>query len=596
MLFLFVLFTSISISAQVTISGTVSEADGSSLPGVSVSVKGTALGTATDVDGNFSLDIPTNRAVLVFKYIGFAIQEIPISGNTSGLKVVMKEDALFLDEVVVVGYGTMKKGDLSGSSVTVSEDKIKGSIITNIDQALQGRATGVTSVMTSGAPGSAVSIRIRGQATINSGAEPLYVVDGVIWQGGTTNGLGLGLNLGNGRGSVSPLSTLNPSDIVSMEILKDASATAIYGAQGSNGVVLITTKRGKAGEAKFTYEGMFGIQNQTRRLEMMNLRDYAAFSDAIAKTTGGSTGTPEYQNPELLGPGTNWQNAIFRQALVQQHTFSAQGGTEKSRYFLSGSTMNQDGTMIGTDFNRFSFRANLDADLKSWLKLGFNAMYSQTKEHLIRAEGDEGVLTYSLHTPPDIPIYDAEGNYAAMVREGYTRVNPIALSKMDNNELDRQKLNGNIFLEITPIKNLNFHTELGYDIGFTQSENWRPTYDFGGSVKRETNQLSQQMNNNLYWQVKNYLTYNLRYNKHALTAMVGQEAWESSWKWQRITAYGLPDNTVKNLSLQTDKLNKDTGNGFGDAAMASFFTRETYNFDDRYLLTYTFRYDGSSNF
>ena len=592
----------IIIAQESIVTGTVvSGVDGEALPGASVIVKGTQIGTATDINGAFSITLPAGKATLVVSYLGFTEKEVNVTAGTKGLRVVLSEDTNIMDELVVVGYGTMKKSDLSGASASIGEDKIKGSIITNIDQALQGRATGITSVMTSGAPGSAVSIRIRGQATINAGADPLYVIDGVIWQGNTTNGksstngLDLGLDLGNGRGSMSPLSTLNPSDIVSMEILKDASATAIYGAQGSNGVVLITTKRGKAGEAKFTYEGMVGIQNQVSWLDMMNLREYATYNDAIAKTTGGSTGTPEYSNPALLGAGTDWQRAMFRQALMHQHTFSAQGGTEKVKYYLSGSIMNQDGTMIATDFNRFSFRTNLDADLKSWLKLGFNTMYSQTKEHLLRAEGDEGVLTYSLQTPPDIPVYDSEGNYASMVREGYTRVNPIALSKMDNNELDRKKLNGNIFLEITPIKNLTLHSELGYDIGFTQTENWQPTYDFGGSVKRPANSLSQQMQDNLYWQVKNYLTYSLNLDKHSITAMIGQEAWESSWKWQRITAKNLPDNTVKNPKLAAD-INKTSDNGFGDMAMASFFTRETYNFNDRYLLTYTFRYDGSSNF
>lgn len=590
------LIMSFSLMAQQRrITGTVTDSkDNSTMVGVNIMEKGTLNGTVTDVDGNFSLNVGMGNPILVISSIGYKTLEINI-GNRSNLNITMEEDVELLEEVVVVGYGTMRKSDLSGASVSLSEDKIKSSIVTNLDQALQGRAAGVTSVMTSGAPGSAVSIRIRGQATINAGAEPLYVVDGVIFQGGSTTGNSLGLNLGNGRGAISPLSTLNPADIVSMEILKDASATAIYGAQGANGVVLITTKRGQLGKARFAYEGMFGVQDQIRRLEMMNLREYAIYNNSIAATTGGTDGTPEYRDPSLLGRGTDWQDAIFRQAFMTQHTVSAQGGTDAVQYYVSGSFMDQEGTITGTDFNRYSFRVNLDANLKPWMKLGLNTMYSKTSERLGRAEGTEGVLTYSLLTPPDIPIYDAYGNYASTVREGYTRINPIAIAEIDENLLDRQKLNGNIFMDITPLKNLTWHTELGYDISNSRSEQWQPTYDFGPAVQRPINKIYWQRNNNMYWQLKNYLTYNGRIDKHSFTAMAGQEVWESSWEWQRIGSNNLPGNEIRNPQLG-DQDTYQIADGMGDAAMASFFTRETYNFDNRYLLTYTYRYDGSSNF
>jgi TonB-linked SusC/RagA family outer membrane protein len=580
---------------QVIASGVVTDAtDGFPLPGVSVKIQNTMVATVTGGDGKYTINASPGN-VLVFSFLGKVTQNITVPPDGK-IDVSLIDDAVALGEVVVVGYGTMKKSDLSGAAVSVGESAIKGSVITNIDQALQGRAAGVTSVMTSGAPGSAVSIRIRGQATINAGAEPLYVVDGVIFQGGTTTGNGLGLNLGNGRASaISPLSTLNPSDIVSMEILKDASATAIYGAQGANGVVLITTKRGKAGEAKFTYEGMVGVQEQVRRLDMMNLREYATYSNAIQNVTAGQEKQPEYSDPSLLGKGTNWQDAIFRPAMITQHTISAQGGTEKVQYYVSGSFMDQDGTIIGTDFNRYSFRINLDAQLKSWLKLGANAMYSKTNEHLNRAEGTEGVLTYSLLTPPDIPIYDVYGNYASQVREGYTRVNPIAIANLDENLLAREKLNGNIFMDVTFLKGLTWHTELGYDISNARSEQWQPTYDFGPAVKREINKISWQRTNNLYWQFKNYLTYNGQIDKHAFTAMLGQEVWESSWEWQRIGSSNLPGNEVHNPQLG-DPDTYSIVDGMGDGSMASFFARATYNYDDRYLATYTYRYDGSSNF
>lgn len=590
------LIMSFSLMAQQRrVTGTVTDSkDNSAMIGVNIMEKGTLNGTVTDFDGHFSMNLTTENPVLVLTSIGYKSLEVNV-GNRSSLTIAMDEDTELLDEVVVVGYGTMRKSDLSGASISVGEEKIKSSIVTNLDQALQGRAAGVTSVMTSGAPGSAVSIRIRGQATINAGAEPLYVVDGVIFQGGSTTSNSLGLNLGNGRGAVSPLSTLNPSDIVSMEILKDASATAIYGAQGANGVVLITTKRGQSGKAKFNYEGMFGVQDQIRHLEMMNLREYAIYNNSIAATTGGSDSTPEYRDPSLLGKGTDWQDAIFRQALMTQHTVSAQGGTDAIKYYVSGSFMDQEGTIIGTDFNRYSFRVNLDANIRPWLKLGLNTMYSNTSERLGRAEGTEGVLTYSLLTPPDIPIYDAYGNYSSAVREGYTRINPIAIAELDENLLDRQKLNGNIFMDVTPFKFLTWHTELGYDISNSRSEKWQPTYDFGPAVQRPINAISWQRNNNMYWQFKNYLTYSGKIDRHSFTAMVGQEVWESSWEWQRIASENLPGNEIRNPQLG-DQDTYQIADGMGDSSMASFFTRETYNYDDRYLLTYTFRYDGSSNF
>jgi TonB-linked SusC/RagA family outer membrane protein len=576
------------------ISGTVTDAsDGSPMAGATVRTQRNT-GTATDVDGNYTLQVEKGD-VLSFSYIGMVAQSVTVD-NQKIINIALREDAATLEEVVVVGYGTMKKSDLSGASVSIREEQIKGSIITNIDQALQGRVSGVNSVITSGAPGSSVSIRIRGQATINAGADPLYVVDGVIWQGGTTGSNGLGLNLGNGRASsISPLSNLNPSDIVSMEILKDASATAIYGAQGSNGVVLITTKRGKEGKASFSYEGMFGVQDQARMLDIMNLREYATYSNALMATTSGGFEQPEYSDPSLLGAGTNWQDAIFRTALMSQHNISAQGGTENVRYFMSGAFMDQEGTIIGTDFQRFSFRANLDAKLNSWLNLGFNAMYSNTKEHLNRAEGTEGVLPYSLQSPPDIPIYDVYGNYASMVREGYTTINPIAIAQIDENLLNRQKLNGNFYIDIKPLKHLTLHSEFDYDIGNTFSEQWRPTYDFGEAVKRPINHISWQRSNDLWWAAKNYLTYDASFGVHSLTAMAGQEAWESNWESQRIVSDNLPGNEIRNPQLG-DPDTYSIVDGMGDGAMASFFTRETYNYDDRYLLTYTFRYDGSSSF
>lgn len=597
MLFLMTLFLSCHVMAQqTTVTGTITDGtDGSPLIGANVLVKGTGTGSIADVNGKFSVSVPTGKDVLVISCIGYKQQEITLKAGQKVVNVVMKEDSELLDEVVVVGYGTMKKSDLSGASVSMGEDKIKGSIITNLDQSLQGRAAGVTAVTTSGAPGSSSSIRVRGQATINASAEPLYVIDGVIVQGGGQSGadFGLGDALGNGSVStISPLSTINPADIVSMEILKDASATAIYGAQGANGVILITTKRGKSGEAKFSYDGMFAVQRQTKRLETMNLREYAGFYNDFVNV-GEATESNYLSDPSLLGKGTNWQDAIFQTALQHQHQVSAQGGSEKVQYYVSGSYMDQDGTIIGSSFERFSVRTNLDAQLKKWLKLGLSATYSNTDESLKLADSDEGLINYSLTTIPSIPIYNVDGSYSSVSQEGYTNPNPVAMAMEDDVLLARQKLTGNIFLEITPVKNLTWHSELGYDISSSKAERYKPMIDLG-TWKRASNSSSIQKNSSKFWQLKNYITYNGNIDKHSFSVMLGQECWESSYDYSSVANTDLPSDNVHNPALGDGT--PSIGYGFGSSVMASFFTRWSYNYADRYLATYTYRYDGSSNF
>ena len=592
MTFMLALLATTALFAQNKVTGTVTDNVGPVI-GASVMEKGTNNGAITDLDGNYTITVRPG-ATLVFSSIGYATQEIAV-GSQSVINVVLGEDTEFLDEVVVVGYGTMKKSDLAGASVSMKEDAIKGSIITNLDQSLQGRAAGVTAVQTSGAPGSSSSIRVRGQATINANAEPLYVIDGVIMQGGGNSGadFGLGDALGNGKVStISPLSTINPSDIVSMEILKDASATAIYGAQGANGVVIITTKHGKAGDAKFTYDGMVAVARQTKRLDMMNLRDYASYYNDLA-SQGLYRENNLYADPSILGVGTNWQDEIFRTAFQHQHQISAQGGSDKVQYFVSGSYMNQEGTIIGSKFDRFSVRTNIDAQLKSWFKLGLSATYANTNDDLKLADSNEGLIYYSLTTLPDIPVYDVYGNYSSTVREGYTNPNPVALAMMNERLLNRQKLTGNIYAEFTPIKHLVWRTELGFDISGSKATRYEPMVDLGG-WKRPQNSMSTQKNSSMFWQLKNYLTYSNTIGKHSFTAMLGQEAWESRWDYLSGANTLLPSDEVHNVSLGTGT--PTVGSGFGSAAMASFFTRETYNYADRYLATYTFRFDGSSNF
>ena len=591
---LVLMFLSISMMAsKVPVSGTVSDQTGPVI-GASVIEKGTTNGTMTDNDGHFTLTV-SKGAVIEISSIGYKTQEITVGAQTN-FTVTLSEDNEFLDEVVVVGYGSMKKSDLAGASVSMKESDLKGSIISSLDQSLQGRAAGVTAVTTSGAPGSSSSIRVRGQATINANAEPLYVIDGVIVQGGGNTGadFGLGDALGNGKVStISPLSTINPADIVSMEILKDASATAIYGAQGANGVVLITTKHGKSGEAKFSYDGMVAMSRQAVRLNMMNLREYAQYYNEMIEEGDIYETNPYYATPSLLGKGTNWQDEIFRTAWQHQHQLSAQGGSDKVQYYVSGSYMDQQGTIIGSNFNRFSVRTNLDAQLKKWLKLGVNATYAITNDNLKLADSNQGLIYYSLTTIPDIPVYDVNGNYSSTIREGYTSPNPVALAMMDEILLKRKKLSGNIYAELTPIKHITWRTELGFDMGESDANRYKPMIDLGGWV-RSQNSISYQKNSNYFWQLKNYLTYANQWGKHSVTAMVGQECWESRWNYLSGSNTDLPSDEVHNVALATGT--PSISSGFGSSSMASFFTRETYNYGDRYLGTYTYRYDGSSNF
>ena len=576
------------------ITGTVSDAMGPVI-GASVVIKGTSNGVATDFDGNFSLNANPGQT-LVISYIGYLTKEIKITAAQSKYNVTLEEDKKILDEVVVVGYGTMKKSDISGASATVGESAIKGSLITSLDQALQGHAAGVSAVSTSGAPGSGSSIRVRGTATINANAEPLYVIDGVIVQsqGLTGYDYGLGDALGNGSVStISPLSTIDPQDIVSMEILKDASATAIYGAQGANGVVLITTKHGKAGEAKFSYSGTIALNRQTKRLDILDLREYSDYYNAYVEI-GEATANPIFLDKSLLGKGTNWQDAVFQTALMHQHQVSAQGGTDKVRYYISGSYMKQEGTIIGSEFNRLSARANVDADLKSWLKMGLNVAFSDSNDDLKLADGEEGIINYSLTTTPNLPIYDMDGNYASSSYEGSSSPNPIALALLNENKLNRQKLNGNIFFDVKFYKDLTWHTELGFDLGWSKADRYRPIISLA-TYHQNNNTASTQKNSNKFWQIKNYVTWTHNFaGKHNVTGMVGQEAWESSWDYLSASNTGLPNDKVHNVKLGTG--NPTVDSGFGEASMASFFTRWTYSYNDRYNATYTYRYDGSSNF
>jgi TonB-dependent starch-binding outer membrane protein SusC len=567
------------------------------LPGVNIRIDGTTEGTITDLDGKFELKVPSTESVLNFSFIGYEPQKITV-GNQTQMTISLKQEVKKLDEVIVIGYGTAKRSDYSGASVTVSSEQLRNSASANIDQALQGKAAGVSTTITSGQPGSAVSMRIRGVGTLQANAEPLYIIDGVEIRNNAQSGhaVGLGDKLGNGSNQTfSGLSSINPADILSIEVLKDASATAIYGSKGAFGVVMITTKRGKTGDARFTYDFSYGIQKQIKRIDMMNLREYAEYSNGIAAETNGRDPRVELQDPSILGDGENWQGAVFRTAPMQSHQISASGGTDKVRYFVSGSYFGQDGTVIGSDFKRYTGRVNLDADLKKWLKLGANFSAARSEEHIGLNNSSDGIISVALRTTPDVPIYNTDGSWSGDEREGSAgSVNPIAKALDEENRLVRANLNGNFFTEITFMKGLVLHSEIGLDIGNSNAYTFVPTYQYG-TVKNTSNSVSRQYNQNTYYQVKNYLTYSKEIRKHSITLMAGQEA--SEWKYENLrgASSGLSSNDIQEPGLgQTSTMT--IGSGHGSGAMASFYGRGTYNYDAKYYMTYTFRRDGSSNF
>lgn len=582
-----------------TVTGKVTDDTNTPLPGVSIVIEGTSTGAITNIDGNYSIELVAGQDILVFSFIGFDNQRVNLAGRNS-LNIILQPSDLRLDEVVVVGYGTSKKSDISGASVSVSGEELTGTISANIDQALQGRAAGVTAVITSGQPGASVSIRVRGQGTLSSNsAEPLYVIDGIpvqnVSQGG--HGVGLGDKLGNGSvGTFSGgLSSINPSDILSMEILKDASATAIYGSRGANGVVLITTKRGKAGEAKFNYEFNYGVQTQAKKMDVLNLREFAEYSNSVSAETQGRDPREEFADPTLLGNGTDWQDAVFRTAPMQNHQISASGGTEKSRYYISGSYFQQDGIVIGSNFERFTGRVNLDADLKDWWTIGTNITLAQSKDKLGLSNSDDGIISIALRSSPDVPIYNTDGTWSGDEREGSGgSVNPIAKALDEDIRLKRSNVRGSVYSDITFLPGLTWRSEVGTDIGFTNAYTFKPTYTYG-KISNITNEARRQYNQNTFWELKNYVTYNKTIGIHNATVMVGQEISEYKYEYLSGASTGLSSNDIQSPGLG-DPTTMRVGSGFGSGAMASVFARANYAYAEKYYATYTYRYDGSSNF
>ena len=569
----------VSVSAQTrTVTGMVtSSADGEPLIGATVMVLETKAGTVTDLDGRYTVKIAQGQT-LVVSYIGYETKSIKYTGQAT-VDVALENDASTLDEVVVVGYGVMKRSDITGSVVSVGEKDIKKSVITSVDQALQGRAAGVQVTQNSGSPGGGISVSIRGVNSLN-GNEPLYVIDGVAIDGQT-------------NGNSSALSSINPSDIVSMEVLKDASATAIYGSRASNGVVLITTKKGQAGKPTISYEGYYAVQKIPTKLETMNLREYAVLYNERVDALGWGE-REEFADPSVLGDGTDWQGEIFRSAPMQNHQLSVSGGNDVGQFLISGGYLKQDGIAVGSDFQRFSARINADSKIGKWLQVGVQSSFSRTQKNNTIDDGN--VIETALKQLPEMPARNPDGSW------GYQETNQLATyySNPLADALTRENYEKGLQLLINGYANVNIYKGLTLRMEYGGSYNYNNGYFFQPNLTlgswSQTSKGSRSASNSSYWSFKQYMTYmNTFAKKHSLNVMVGHEAQESSWENLSAGRTGYLFNSVHELNVGDEKT-ATNNNQKGSSSIESFYGRLNYTFDDRYLITATLRADGSSTF
>jgi TonB-linked SusC/RagA family outer membrane protein len=578
---LLLLTSPLTILAQIiTVQGTVFDAGGESIIGASVVEAGTTSGVITDIDGNFSIRVSPQSEIII-SFIGYVSQTISVSGRTR-IDVVLEEDNQLLDELVVVGYGTMRRSDLTGAVTSVSADAISRSVPTTIDQVLQGRAAGVQVQQNSGMPGASTSIRIRGINSLNSSNEPIYVIDGVIIDGGGTS---------QNSTNTSALANINPADIVSMDILKDASATAIYGARAANGVIIITTKRGQSGDAQVSYNGFVGAQMIPKRLELLNLRQYAEHRNVLA-ANGMVNQNNSFVRPDLLGAGTDWQKELFTTAVMHSHNLSISGGNDRSTYALGVGYMNQDGIAAGSGFRRLNLTGSFDAQVKSWLKSGINFAVANTQQKL--TVSDRSLISTALRMGPDVPVRNADGTFAGSDAQ-FMPINPMALASLIKNESEATNVRANTYLEASVLSGLTYRTEFSFDVNTTNTERFEPTWQFSPTQLNEINSATYTKQYNKYWNWRNILTYNKRFAVHNVNAMLGQEMQKSTWEHLMGYRTGFPTNTSSGLGL--GDATTAANNGFdGMQALASGFGRLFYAYDDRYLLTTTLRRDGSSKF
>ncbi len=582
MILVFVLSTSAIFAQTRTISGVVTDQTGDPLVNATITVKGGKAFATSDANGAFKISVDNSASKLQISYVGARPKEISIDGRSEIIATLDISDTK-LDEVVVVGYGKSKRANLTSAQTTVSSKDIERTVNTTVEQAIQGRAAGVYVTQNSGQPGGGISVAIRGISSINGNTEPLYVIDGVQVQGGgTTN-------------SSNPLAGLNPADIEDIQVLQGPSATAIYGSRATNGVLMITTKRGKSGESKVNYGFQYNIQTAPKHLDVMNLPQYAQLVKEYHDLAGGNTPV-EFLDPSLLGNGTDWQDELFKSAAMQKHQLSLSGGSTTTTYYLSGEYLKQEGVALGSGFDRYGFRLNLDNKPREWVTIGTNLSFNQTNDRLTTSS--EGVISDALQLTPQIPVKDLNGEWGGSndINGGtqYAPVNPIAVASVRTNTNRRRQFQGGLNVGFHLAKGLTLRTSFNTDINYSNGLYFNPTYDWGTNARNTSAVLNKYANNSTYWNWNQLAEYNKQIGKHNVGVMASHEAQESQWQNMSASRSGFLTNDV--FDLNAGAAPGTNGGGSGPWAMESYLGRINYNYDNRYLVVGTFRRDGSSNF
>lgn len=557
---------------QQTVRGIVKGPDGLPVIAANISQKGTNNATITDLYGNFTLNITGQHPVLVISYIGYVTTEVNVSGRAF-IEVVLQEDVEALDEVVVVGYGTMRKKDVTGAVSSVRTEDITKNATSNVMQAIAGKMSGVQVVQNSGTPGGDVSILIRGVGTIND-ASPLYVIDGVPVSGG--------------------MWYLNPNDVESIDVLKDASATAIYGSRGANGVVMVTTKQAQEGHTEINFDYSYGIQHTAKTYDMLNASQYAALHNEMRTNAGPEYSlNPAFSDPESLGTGTDWMDAIFRTAPMQKVNLSMLGGNQKISHATSLGYYTQDGIMKNSSYNRLSLQSNISSKIVSNVTVRANVNLSAENR---RTQPVSTVIQNAMRILPSIPIQDENGEYAGPTGNAEwngNALNPVAIINEQNYRMKGFRMLSNISLEWEIVKGLKFKTTGGAELGYDYNNSYIPKYKWGMNESKNTMQTVSSAYEQLYlWD--NTLNYDKSFGKHRINAMVGTSYQE--YKKESVSASG--SGRASELTTELDNATKATDVGGNSLrwALMSYMARLHYSYDDRYLVTATFRADGSSKF
>lgn len=574
------------------LTGKVVDENNISIIGANIIETGTSNGTITDIDGNFTLSV-ANDAVVQISYIGYLDQEIKTEGSTH-LNIILKEDTKALDEVIVVGYGTMKKSDLTGAVSSVKTSDIQQTPMTSIDQGLVGRASGVQVTQTSGMPGAVASIVIRGSSSLQGGNEPLYVIDGFPIYSGE------GFGQTGGKTQISGLSSINPSDIESIEILKDAAATAIYGARAANGVVLITTKSGKQGQDIISLEVNYGIQQVINKIDLLNAQEYAVLVNEAYTNDGLTPWYNEQRMAEiaLMGNGTDWQDLVFRDAPTQNYLLNFSGGDEKTTYSISGNYLNQEGVIINSDFERFSLRVNLDRKIKNNFKVGTHINASHTITNAVATDtgnNSTGVVNGALKMNPIQTVYENEETkeYTQANVPGVIIANPYATAKEQLFNNGQSRLLGDIYIEWEFLPNLVFRTSAGTDVVFFKGNRYTPStiYQANGLARGDIN-----VNRSINWLNENTLTWTKLLDDHSFNILGGFTLQQNNSEGVSASSSGFVNDVLLYNNLGSGSVYNSPGSSATQWNLMSYLSRINYSYRDRYLFSVNARVDGSSRF